>query len=102
MIAEAIYGSSQTLDGHRLADEFVRRRKLAERGVVPPPDAASSASTGMAGIGSGAGNEGKGSSGGSGGGWNEVAKRVPSGQHHREEQGGSAFKVVAAKKKGKR
>ena len=101
VLAEAIYGSSQTLDGHRLADEFVRRRRLADKGVMTPPDPSLTAgSTGASGSAS-AGAEGKGGSGSGGGGWNEVAKRVPSGQHHKEE-GSSSFKVVAAKKKGKR
>ena len=86
IISDSIYASSQTLDGRRFAEEFIRRRKLADRGVVP--DSAStpgfSSSTSA--------SESK-----SGGGWSEVAKKGPQAA---KEETNSAFKVVAGKKKG--
>ena len=81
IISDSIYASSQTLDGRRFAEEFIRRRKLADRGVVPD-----SASTPMN------SSESK-----SGGGWSEVAKKGPQAA---KEETNSAFKVVAGKKKG--
>ncbi|KAL8869582.1 MAG: hypothetical protein Q9174_004169, partial [Haloplaca sp. 1 TL-2023] len=35
IISDSIYSASQTLDGRRFAEEFVRRRKLADKGMVP-------------------------------------------------------------------
>lgn len=84
IISEAIYASSQTMDGRRFADEFVRRRKLADRGIVPPP--------------SDAGNSSK-----AGGGWSEVAKKGGSSSDGPSTQStNGAFRVVAGKKKGAR
>lgn len=84
IIADSIYGVSQTLDGRRIAEEYVRRRKLADRGIVPDtannPSFSSSSNT----------NENK-----SGGGWSEVAKKGPP-----KEESNAAFKVVGGKKKG--
>ncbi|UZP39694.1 hypothetical protein NXS19_007510 [Fusarium pseudograminearum] len=34
LIADAVYGNSTTMDGRHFAEEFIRRKKLAERGVV--------------------------------------------------------------------
>ncbi|KAI1340247.1 hypothetical protein F5Y15DRAFT_406899 [Xylariaceae sp. FL0016] len=60
IISDAIYANSKTMNGQQFASEFIRRKKLAEKGVVekqpansPSGDAQSS----------------------SGGGWNEVAKK---------------------------
>jgi PERQ amino acid-rich with GYF domain-containing protein len=84
ILADSIYANSQTLDGRRFAEEFIRRRKLADKGIVDPITSGTlSNST----------NDGKGSSG-----WNEVAKKGPA----PKEDNNSAFKVVAPKKKGKR
>ena len=71
---------------------FVRRRKLADKGVVELAQGAG----GVVGAISGGQGEGKGTSGG---GWSEVAKKGP---ENREEVGTPGFKVVAGKKKGKR
>ena len=87
-----MYANSQTLDGRRIAEEFVRRRKLADKGVVEPAQGAG----GLAGSVNGGLGEGKALSGG---GWSEVAKKGP---ENREEVGTPGFKVVAGKKKGKR
>lgn len=80
IISDSVYANSQTLDGRRFADEFIRRRKLAEKGIVDPVSADTKASSG---------------------GWNEVAKKSSS-QPKPEEDATAAFKVVAGKKKGKR
>ena len=89
ILSEAIYGNSQTLDGHRFADEFIRRRKQADKGIAPETSVGGNFL-------SGGGDNNKSSSGG----WSEVAKKVPS--NAAREEPNSAFKVVAAKKKGKR
>jgi len=36
IISDSIYSASPTLDGRHFAQEFVRRRKLAEKGLLPP------------------------------------------------------------------
>ena len=90
ILSEAIYGSSQTLDGRRFAEEFIRRRKLADKGIVP--EIVTSGTTGFAPTN---GAESK-----SAGGWSEVAKKGP--VNASKEEPSTNFKVVAAKKKGKR
>lgn len=84
IISDSVYANSQTLDGRRFAEEFIRRRKLADKGIVDP--VTSSAFTDQK---------------ASAGGWSEVAKKSSS-QPKQEEDSSSAFKVVAGKKKGKR
>lgn len=85
IIADAVYAASTTIDGRWFAQEYIRRKKLADKGVVekqPTPDAQS------------------------GTGWSEVAKK----SSHKEvaEQDASpvtaapGFKVVPARKKGKK
>ncbi len=86
IISDSIYASSQTLDGRRFAEEFVRRRKLADRGVVPDSASTPGFSSPMN------ASENK-----SGGGWSEVAKKGPQAV---KEETNSSFKVVAGKKKG--
>lgn len=81
-IADSVYASSQLMDGRRFAEEFLRRRKLAEKGVVEP------ASTGSGPALSGAGEKA---------GWSEVAKKGPA-----KEEATAGFKVVPNKKKGKK
>ncbi|KAI0188615.1 gyf domain-containing protein [Xylaria flabelliformis] len=83
IISDAIYANSKTMDGRHFAQEFIRRKKLAEKGVVekqpvnsPSTDAQSS----------------------SAGGWNEVAKKT----NHKDSNSdtssiqGAGFKVVPA------
>ncbi|KAJ5899286.1 hypothetical protein N7495_004030 [Penicillium taxi] len=87
IISDSVYANSTTLDGRRFAEEFIRRRKLADKGVVDPisPNAFAEQS--------------------SSGGWSEVAKKgsAASATAQREEEASSAsFKVVAPRKKGKR
>ncbi len=85
IISDSVYASSQTLDGRRFAEEFVRRRKLADKGIVEP--AAN-------------GTQAGGADSKSAGGWSEVAKKGPA--TTAKEENNAAFKVVATKKKGKR
>merc|ERR1712187_612829 len=66
IISDSVYANSQTLDGRRFAEEFIRRRKLADKGIVDP-------------VSPSAFGEQK-----NGGGWSEVAKK------------GSAATVAAA------
>ncbi|PTD06757.1 hypothetical protein FCULG_00006737 [Fusarium culmorum] len=94
LIADAVYGNSTTMDGRHFAEEFIRRKKLAERGVVEKqPD----------------------NKGGNGGGWSEVAKKGGSSNSAtiaaaatatspRDDAGMQAagFKVVPGRKKGKK
>ncbi|KAI8953102.1 hypothetical protein F4801DRAFT_538484 [Xylaria longipes] len=89
IISDAIYANSKTMDGRHFAQEFIRRKKLAEKGVVekqpvnsPSIDTQSS----------------------SAGGWNEVAKK----SSHKDSNSdtgsiqGAGFKVVPSRKKGKK
>ncbi|KJZ79467.1 hypothetical protein HIM_00936 [Hirsutella minnesotensis 3608] len=88
VIADAVYINSKTMDGRHFAEEYVRRKKLAEKGVVekqPLSDNVKSA--------------------GSSGGWSEVAKRSGSTQPRDNDGGsmqGAGFKVVPSRKKGKK
>ena len=95
IISEAIYASSQTLDGRRFADEFVKRRKLADRGIIPDASAHSGGFSSPSHA-----NEGKGSGNG---GWSEVAKKGSQsvgGSNGGVSEGSGQFRVVAGKKKG--
>lgn len=83
IIADSVYANSQLMDGRRFAEEFIRRRKLAEKGVVE------SANTG-------AGFSTLGESKNTGG-WSEVAKKGPP-----KEEPTAGFKVVPTKKKGRK
>ncbi|EEQ92486.1 GYF domain-containing protein [Blastomyces dermatitidis ER-3] len=91
IISDSVYANSQTLDGRRFAEEFVRRRKLADKGVVDP----ASLNAGSNGFGTVPDSNGS-------DGWNEVAKKGSQSAAHREDTSNAPFKVVAAKKKGKR
>ncbi|KAJ5225977.1 hypothetical protein N7468_007202 [Penicillium chermesinum] len=94
IISDSVYANSQTLDGRRFADEFIRRRKLSDKGIVEPVSPSAF-----------------GSEQGSGGGWSEVAKKgsaasasaaAATATQREEEASNAAFKVVAPRKKGKR
>lgn len=77
-IADSVYGNSTSIDGRQFAAEYMRRKKLAERGVIEPA------------------NSGSGASSSATGGWNEVAKKGPP-----KEDSAAGFTVVP-KKKGKK
>lgn len=114
IIAEGIHANSTTLDSRRFAEEFVRRRKLADQGKL----VADSGGAGGFGFNFGAGGGGSGA--GAGGGWSSVAggrgnrdrardaERDAEGSGNagegRGEGGGKkeGFQVVGGRKRGKR
>ncbi|KAL0944785.1 GYF domain-containing protein mpd2 [Colletotrichum truncatum] len=85
IIADAIYANSKTMHGQHFAEEFIRRKRLADKGVVEKQ---------------GTGGDAK--AGSSSSGWNEVAKK---GGHKEPSPAGDAaiqaagFKVVPTRKK---
>lgn len=91
-VAEAVHQSSQTMDSRHFAEEFVRRRTLAEKGKLPGPQAGSTASVLAASSGNG------GAQGPSG--WSEVARKGPAKTPVAGGMDEGMFKVVPAKKKG--
>lgn len=90
----AVHSMTSTIDSRHFAEEFLRRRKLADKGLVDVTKSSSPANAGA----------------GQSGGWSEVAKKGPvkaaeeaAGSPAGAGVGGASFKVVAAKKKvGKR
>ncbi|KAH6610125.1 hypothetical protein Trco_000145 [Trichoderma cornu-damae] len=85
LIADAVYANSTTMDGRHFAEEYVRRKKLAEKGVVEKQPQAESKSSS------------------SSGGWSEVAKKSGATQTRENEAMQSAdFKVVPGRKKSKK
>jgi PERQ amino acid-rich with GYF domain-containing protein len=91
LITESVHSASSTLDSRHFAEEFLRRRKLADKGIIDDRNTASPA-------------ENKSSSSG----WSEVAKKGGASLQQQQQQQqpaaleNSNFKVVAAKKKSKR
>ncbi|TQV90671.1 hypothetical protein V2A60_006883 [Cordyceps javanica] len=89
LIADAVYASSTTMDGRHFAEEYVRRKKLAEKGIFEKQASDNRSSSG---------------------GWSEVAKKGSgsNSQPAREPEGnastmqGAGFKVVPGRKKGKK
>jgi PERQ amino acid-rich with GYF domain-containing protein len=71
------------MDGRRFAEEFLRRRKQAEKGIIEPANIASVGSISTTGDMSE--------------GWSQVAKKGPP-----KEEIAAGFKVVPNKKKGKK
>jgi PERQ amino acid-rich with GYF domain-containing protein len=87
LLSEAVYGYSTTMDGRHFAEEFVRRKKLAEKGILEKEPAASSSTD---------------TKNNSNGGWSEVAKKG-SASAPKEDTVVPGFRVVPAKKgKGKK
>lgn len=85
LIADAVYANSTTMDGRHFAEEYVRRKKLAEKGVVEKQTQAESKASSSA------------------GGWNEVAKKSGATQARESDAMQSAdFKVVPGRKKAKK
>lgn len=89
IIADSVYANSSLMDGRRFAEEFIRRRKLADKGVIENASAMSS----------GSGFSTAGDSKNSGG-WSEVAKKGP--VNPVKEEPAAGFKVVPNKKKGRK
>ena len=93
LITESVHSASNTLDSRHFAEEFLRRRKLAEKGIIDERASSSPAENKSA-----------------GGGWSEVAKKggasVQQQQQQQQQQqpalDSGAFKVVPSKKKSKR
>ncbi|OAA54859.1 GYF domain protein [Cordyceps fumosorosea ARSEF 2679] len=88
VITDAVYGSSTTMDARHFAEEYVRRKKLAEKGIFEKQASDNRSSSG---------------------GWNEVAKKGSGGQQPPREpeasasaMQGASFKVVPGRKKGKK
>lgn len=97
IITEVVHGASSTIDSRHFAEEFLRRKRLADKGLVDSSAPLKSASP------AGAGKVDQ------GGGWSEVAKKggkdvgaAPSPGGAADAQGNGAFRVVPAKKKGGR
>ena len=99
IIAEGIHANSTTLDSRRFAEEFVRRRKLADQGKLSPDSGSSSSLAFGYGFSSSTANAGN-------GGWNSVVGGRGGGGGSdgdgRGEGKKEGFQVVGAKKKGKR
>lgn len=93
IIADAVYANSKTMDGRHFAQEFIRRKKLAEKGVVEKSSQPASSPSGD--------NPSTNT-----GGWNEVAKKSsykePSSTNDASIMQGAGFKVVPGRKKGKK
>ena len=91
ILADAVYANSSTMDGRHFAEEFVRRKKLADKGIVEKQPVKPTSS-------------GKNDSEG----WSEVAKKGGSnnsgGNQHKDDASipGGQFKVVPSRKKGKK
>lgn len=85
LITEAVHGSSSTIDSRHFAEEFIRRKRLADKGLVDtstPPKSGSPANAAP-------------------GGWSEVAKKGPAKpETPKEDPANGNFRVVPSKKKG--
>ena len=80
------------MDGRHFAQEFIRRKKLADKGVVERSSQPANSPLGD-------------SSASNAGGWNEVAKKSShkeSGATDANIMQGAGFKVVPGRKKGKK
>lgn len=88
LITESVHSASSTLDSRHFAEEFLRRRKLADKGIIDERNTSSPA-------------ENKSASSG----WSEVAKKGSANTQQQQQQpalDSGAFKVVPSKKKSKR
>lgn len=97
LVSDSIYSSSNSLDGRRLANEFVSRRKLAEKGQIPQ-GAITSASANV-GSSSTTKDDGWTAVPGNSSGWSEVAKKPSAAA---KEDTAANFKIVNKKKQAKR
>ncbi|KAH7562869.1 hypothetical protein BM1_02389 [Bipolaris maydis] len=85
LITESVHSASSTLDSRHFAEEFLRRRKLADKGIIDERNTSSPAENKAAGSG-----------------WSEVAKKGGANATQQQPLDSSNFKVVAPKKKTKR
>ncbi|KAF4552049.1 GYF domain-containing protein 1 [Elsinoe fawcettii] len=92
ILTEAVHSVSTTIDSRHFAEEFLRRRRMADKGVFDATSLGKSASPA------------NGDANKNGGGWSEVAKKggKEGAVAGKQEELAGNFKVVAAKKKGKR
>ncbi|KYG44877.1 hypothetical protein M433DRAFT_5076 [Acidomyces richmondensis BFW] len=100
VLVEAVHSASHTIDSRHFVEEFLRRKRLADKGLLDTtsstaPKSASPANSAGAG---GVGGHGVGGNNNPGG-WNEVAKK---GKQEVGDGSGAAFRVVSKKKGGKR
>jgi PERQ amino acid-rich with GYF domain-containing protein len=109
IITEVIYTSSTTMDARHFAEEFIRRKKLADKGVVEKASTASA--TGSIGGDSSSGSKNvAGAVAKDAGGWSEVAKKgsgsgsASTSGGQRDDGGipGASVKVVQGKRKGRK
>ncbi|KAI2774491.1 hypothetical protein F4815DRAFT_487616 [Daldinia loculata] len=89
LISDAIYANSKTMDGRHFAEEFIRRKKLADKGVVEKQPAKSPSTDTQS---------------STAGGWNEVAKKSSYKETTNDASlmQAAGFKVVPGRKKGKK
>lgn len=81
------------MDGRHFAEEFVRRKRLADKGIVEKQPAAKTAAGGVHGGSGKNDNEG----------WSEVAKKGGASGHKDDSAiPGGQFRVVPGRKKGKK
>jgi PERQ amino acid-rich with GYF domain-containing protein len=99
VLTEAVHFASTTIDSRHFTEEFIRRHKLAEKGIAPEPSASLPSATGGAG-----GTAAGGGAASNNGGWSEVAKKGSSGQTQDKDGGGASgnFRVVQGKRRGGR
>jgi len=83
IIADSVYSASQTMDARHFAEEFIRRRKQADKGIIEPANTGSGPNVSTTSDKSGE--------------WSQVAKKGPP-----KEEPTAGFKVVPNKKKGKK
>jgi len=83
ILQDALYANSNTMDARHFAEEFMRRKKLAEKGITEKSDHPISSGTPVP----------------SNGGWNEVAKKGGKVDAVTAVAGGLGdFRVVPSKK----
>ena len=98
LISEVVYTHSKVMDFRHFAEEYIRRKKLADRGVFDKRTAATVAA--------------EAEDDGAGDGWNEVVKRGGGGGvgggaaaaagSAQADAVGASFKVVPSRKKGRK
>lgn len=108
LITETVHQSSQTIDSRHFAEEYVRRRKLTDKGIVDTSSlglrAAPPATNGNAGWQTVPSNStsapGQAASTAGAGGWSDVAKKGPTAAA--KEEVPTNYRVVPGKKKGRK
>lgn len=89
LITETVHSASNTIDSRHFAEEFVRRRALADKGKNQPVANLS---------GTVPSSQPSGNNKSGGGGWSEVARKGPAPAPKED----AAFKIVAKKKGAKK